>query len=464
MAAGMADSSTMYEVAVPDAVPPETHRQGAFTLYRISVQARTRGSVSVALPRTMSWSCDKRYSDFVTLRQGLARIRQPPQAVAAVRALPALPPKVWLVGNLDPALVETRREMLARLMQRVVEVPGGAAAQLVAAFLEQPAELLMSSDEEDPVDEEAAAERTQRRRLAVLAQAERLIPELYDADAVTARELLDFLLQNADPAFLSSRRLDAGPPELLARECSRGRIVRAFKRLVAQLRCDVDPAAAAPATDNRPAAALRAVREPCATKWHHTRRRLPTVGWSRFTDTDSIEAYYHAPTGMVTYEHVMLAGKLGRVAELRGEIQRASEPSASSSGTEDSGGVAVEHQQRELDAEVAGVEREAAQVAEAANLEAEVHTLRRKRANDAVVPAADRQQEGIAGAPASEPRASRSLVSALPEPEPEPGPDSDPPAMTLDLNGTCKDCLPALFSFAFSNAFGTPRGSERLPT
>ena len=44
----MADSSTMYEVAVPNAVPPESHRQGAFTLYRISVQARTRGSVSVA--------------------------------------------------------------------------------------------------------------------------------------------------------------------------------------------------------------------------------------------------------------------------------------------------------------------------------------------------------------------------------------------------------------------------------
>ena len=372
----------MYSVGVPTAVAPEEHGQGEFTLYRLAVQAKTRCRVSGALPRTMSWSIDKRYSDFVNLRQALARVRGPPQAVADVRALPALPPKVWLGSSLDATLVETRRAALEQFFQRLVLIP--AASQLIAAFVEQPAELLMSSDEDEAEDEQEAAEREQRRRLAVLAEAERLHLKLYDPDAAVAtRELLDFVLQNAETSFLKNRRLDSSAPQG-NRTWSRGRVVRAFKRLVGQLRCDSKPAASASTT---PRAANCNEEQTKVTKWHHTRRRLPTTGWCRFTDAESIEAYYHGSIGFVTYEHVMLAGKLDRIAELRKEIERGSALRVQGFA------VVQSTQHRELDAELADAEREAARVAEAVRMEAEVNALRRQRAAGTLVPPDDLADE-----------------------------------------------------------------------
>ena len=434
----------MYCVAVPTALGPEAHGQGAFTLYRVSVQAKTRCRVSGALPRTMSWSCDKRYSDFVALRQGLARIREPPQAVADVRALPALPPKVWLGSSLDTAVVETRRALLEQFLQRLVLIP--AVHQLVAAFLDQPAELLMSSDEDEPVDEEEAAERAKKRRLAVLAEAERLYPRLYDIDdAVPTRELLDFILQSADTGFLKSRRMGTSLQQA-SRTWSRGRVVRVFKRLVGQLRCDVQQAAAPAAAGG---AVERIERQTVPTKWHHTRRRLPTTGWSRFTDAQSVEGYYHGSTGLVTYEHIMLTGRFDRVAELRKEIERTSSAlrhqqgagvlSSSSSTAEEAGSVA-DRKLRELDAELAEAEREAAQVANAAHLEAEVHTLRKQRASHASVVPADRNTKGLDLQTANI-RSASSLDPALPPAPQRPRevvPESEPPSPRLDLNGTCK--------------------------
>ena len=368
----------MYSVGVPTSLAPEEHGQGEFTLYRLAVQAKTRCRVSGALPRTMSWSIDKRYSDFVNLRQALARVAGSGPAQADVRALPALPPKVWLGSSLDPALVETRRAVLEQFFQRLVLIP--AASQLIAAFVEQPAELLMSSDEDEAEDEEEAAQREQRRRLAVLAEAERLHLKLYGVDAAVAtRELLDFVLQNADTSFLKNRRLGSSAQQ----DChtlSRGRVVRAFKRLVEQLRCDSQPAAAAPTISP---AADRAKEQPSVTKWHHTRRRLPTTGWCHFTDAESIEAYYHGSMGFVTYEHVMLAGKLDRIAELRKEIEHGSALRVQGFA------VVQSTQRRELDAELADAEREAARVAEAVRLEAEVNALRRQRVSGTLVPPAD---------------------------------------------------------------------------
>lgn len=443
----------MYTVTVPTTLSPEEHGQGSFTLYRLQVQAKTRCRVDGALPRTMSWSCDKRYSDFVVLRQGLGQFREPPQAVADIRALPALPPKVWLGSSLDPTLVETRRALLEQFFQQLVLIP--AVSQLVAAFVEQPAELLMSSDEDEPEDEEEAAERAKRRRLAVLEEAERLSLRLYKADtAVPTRELLDFVLQNAEPSFLKSRRL-ATSAQQVNHTWSRGRAVRAFKRLIGQLRRDMQPApdvapatlAVAPVTL---ATADRADQQIRSTRWHHTRRRLPATGWCRFTDTESIEAYYHASVRLVTYEHVLLTKKLDRVAELREKIERISAlrsqggsgvPSLSSSTAEQVGSVELDHQQRELDAELADAEREAARVAEAVQLEAEVKTLRNYRASNArLVQTAglrtvrhDLQQPHTRAATSSNPvrlPAPQSLREAELDPEPA--------SPTLDLNGTCK--------------------------
>ena len=359
----MAD--TAYAVQVPHALAPAQHGRGAFTLYLVTVTARTRGSVTVQLPRTMSWSCEKRFSDFALLRSAL-------DAAAATGGLPLFPPKVWLGDSLDDALVESRRQRLNDWLQRAAALPDPAAAAPLAAFLEQPEELLMSSDEEGPADEEEDAERTQRRRLAVLAEARRLFPDVHDTSAVTARALLDFLHQNVEPSYLRSRCLD-GQPELVARSCPRGRVVRAYKRLIEKLGAD----AGAPAA---PRAARSVVGTSPTTEqqlpsewhlWHHSRRRPAVHEWSRFTDTESIEAYYHKPTGMVTYEHVMLAGKIDRIATLRGQMQRAED--TDSTATEKTESLAMEKQLLEL---------EIAQIAEAAQLEAQVLALRKQRAQN----------------------------------------------------------------------------------
>ena len=142
----------------------------------------------------------------------------------------------------------------------------------------------------------------------------------------------------------------------------------------------------------------------------------------------------------------MLSGKLDRVAELREKIERVSAlrsqegagvPSLSSSTAEQVGSVEVDYQQRELDAELADAEREAARVAEAVQLEAEVNTLRKYRASNAhVVKAAglrtvrhDLQQPNTRTATSSNPvrlPPSQSLK------------ETEPASPTLDLNGTCK--------------------------
>ena len=158
---GAADQagSLRFSVTVPAAISPAVHGLGAFTLYSLSVQAKTSyrgtgalpGTMSHAATRSMSWTCAKRYSDFVTLHEGLTQIWDTctPQAAEDARALPALPPKVWLGSSLDPTVVETRRQLLEKFLQTVLLTPGPAVSQLLGEFLEQPAHLLVASEEED---------------------------------------------------------------------------------------------------------------------------------------------------------------------------------------------------------------------------------------------------------------------------------------------------------------------------
>ena len=169
MASAMQESSTgaadqagslRFSVTVPAAISPAAHGLGAFTLYSLSVQAKTSyrgtgalpGTMSHAATRSMSWTCAKRYSDFVTLHEGLTQIWDTctrPQAAEDARALPALPPKVWLGSSLDPTVVETRRQLLEKFLQTVLLTPDPAVSQLIGEFLEQPAHLLIASEEED---------------------------------------------------------------------------------------------------------------------------------------------------------------------------------------------------------------------------------------------------------------------------------------------------------------------------
>ena len=284
---------------------PGVHGQGGFTLFRMTLRARAGGGVAVRLARTISWSIEKRFSSFVRLRDELARLRGPPELVAAVAQLPPLPPKVWLGGSLGEELVETRREALARFLQRVVALPGASAVPPVSAFLEPPPELLMSSDDEDEGGGEGGGEGEEamrRRQRAVLADARRRFPDVYDAAAVPKSELLHFIQQNADASFLRTRRL-SGPPELVAQNCSRGRLVRAYKRLIGHLGSGLLPSE--PSSEGSGAQPAAAQLRP-EWKWHHSRSR-PADGWVGFADADSVAAYYHATTGLVSYErHVLV--------------------------------------------------------------------------------------------------------------------------------------------------------------
>ena len=134
-------------VTVPEALSPAVHGHGAFTLYTVSVQASARCQENVAHSATgsVSWICAKRYSEFVTLHDSLARIWDVQQATENAHDLPALPPKVWFGSSLDPTVVETRRELLEKFLQVVLLTPSLAVSELVAEFLQQPAHLLVPS-------------------------------------------------------------------------------------------------------------------------------------------------------------------------------------------------------------------------------------------------------------------------------------------------------------------------------
>ena len=209
--------------------------RGGFTVYTIRVHdARHK----------ISWQVSKRFSDFIPLLKNI-------EAVHSVLSVPPLPP-TRVFSKASAASVEERRGKLEHFLQRaafvlalqkdanmlqprrqlVREIHLNLLAQRVRTiflqWLEAPLEVCAELTSAEKSDDLA------RSRKAILEEASRRFPNVYDVGTVTSAKLLQFLGEHAEPDYLAVRKIASR--RSAQSEAKRGRIVRTFNHFVESVR------------------------------------------------------------------------------------------------------------------------------------------------------------------------------------------------------------------------------------